>query len=670
MNMKQCLPALIGLSLFANMAYVPRAEAQAQTQTKGKRQKYEMKTIAVLETGDSIIDAQFYQMLKDMGRFNYISVPAKGIGAGGLSNIVEKTKHTLKVNKGALYDQMRATEEKFNKEFGSNKARSTSSKLMATQDTRLASEIDRIPNLAFMIQPEFVLLRPHSISDIKVETRENRVSASLTALIPVLAKINVLYLDPNKKNAQLVRSLTYRQDVSLNLSPRFDKSNSQLYLGYLQNLRGQLVQGNVDFLYPNASIQKKLLTLKSPTLMGDEIKKALIAGRDPKITQAWRNYLKSIQVNKPLKDEEFVTDYLPMNLSGGLTKALFDGYDLTDPDIAPILIAAAKEATQLPVIGGLLGGNLTAQEALLLYKAKRNVDLKGGKSAPGVFLDSLNATDLWSIGMFRWMMRDIQSIEQFKLAAEIEKVYEDKPQISIRMGMEYGVDRDTWFKTVQFNEQSKEEEAVGYYKIRNVAFKSSIAQGIMQFEEPEKGLAVVEVPTIAYNLTAGNFLPFHFNDPQFKPGVGAYVQGAFDLSRTFDRMAGRKLGDGLSDFINELYTTQTLGYTFGEAGNYPYQAQLQLGLLKKHYIGSLMPYYGLTLGGNIRSNRQKKERDEADNTLSHYHLGLEAGLGWMFWYDPFIFVTVGASAGLNIASEDEFSTYFDLTPKVKLGWEF
>lgn len=679
--MKKFIYPLIISLLFSFIApfhalSAPKAQGnnpqKTQNKLKGQPEKYVKRTIIVLETGSSIIDAHFYQMLKDLGRFHYETLPGYKLGAGGMSNLIDASKKFVGVNKKEIYNRMRETEQKYKNEAKAAgmqipAPKTKSANHLKTRDVRV-EDLQKIKDLAFLIRPEFSISRPRAISELKVEADENYLRATLSATIPVIAKIDIVSLKPDSKETE-VRSMFYQQDVSLNLSPRFDKSSSQIYLNYLRGIRNQMLQGKADFLYPDAKSQQKLLTLKSPTLMGEEIKKALIINRDKKVTQSWHKYLKSIKNTKKVDPEKFITDYLPWNISAGLTKALFDGYDLSHPDIAEILVAAGKEAGRLPLIGGLLGSNLTLREAQLLYQAKRDIDLKGAKSAAGVFLDAMNSTDLWSIGMFRWMLRDIQSIEEFKLAAPIKET-KDVNKLSFEMGMEYGVDRDTWFKTVEINQKTRQYDALGWYKTRSIAYKSSVAQTIWQTEPPETSASILEAPTIAYNLTGGTFLPFHFNDSKFEPGLGAYLQGAFDLSRTFDRMAGRRLDGWIADFINEFYTTQTLSYSFSGNSTYPYQLQFQLGLLKKHYLGSLMPYYGLSLGGNIRNNRQKQETDEGDHGLSHYYLGLEAGLGWMFWYEPFVFLNLGVSTGINIATEKEYQTYFSVTPRLNLGWEF
>jgi hypothetical protein len=635
------LPCVMSLTV---PVFVPSVQAAV------KSKQYQKKVILIPETGNSIVHHFFYQFMKDIGRFQYEKVEAQGSSPSEiLREVLNKTGGALsEAEQKRIFDQMTQTEKKFATEFKTAGLSSESDKALKTGGSGFrGNSLADLSGLTYVLIPDFVIGKPQKLTPFKSEPVKNSdlTTTSFSASIPVVAQLHVYKLDEQK----LVRSMTFKQDVPFSFAKTYDREEAPQYLNYMKNIYAQLQAGSVSFLYLNDQESKDLVQVKSPTLIGEDAKKVLISGRSERATEQWKKVLNELKIDKDFTPESHISDFLPTDLSIGVSVSVLKGYDFDDPNIVRVLLADARSNNPL--------NKLTSDETQLLNKARVKIDFQGASSAAGRFIDAMTEAQLLNIGMFRWMEKEIRSVPGFKITTQVSNASGDK--VSLEAGMELGLDRDTWFKSEAPGENGAPPQATGFYKTRKVAYKATSAQRISMFGEAEPGDALTEIPTIPYNVTTGAYMPFRFGNESVKSGFGAYLQGAYDLTPFLDRVSGRKSSGWMSDFLSEIYTTQTVSF---DATNIDFST-VQVGLMKKHYISSFAPYYGLMLGGSGR-------RIGDEFKVTHYNFAVDAGLSWMCWFDPFIFVNLGVNAGVNLGSQAIFPTFFDVSPRLNVGLEF
>jgi hypothetical protein len=220
-------------------------QSSAWAISKKQNNKYERKVILVLETGSSIIDNFFYRYLEDMGRFKYEKVDAHRMSARDIATWIAQKKQLNKVESQRIFDEIYRTNQKFQEEYKKLGSSSESDKDFKNGGAGFnQNSINNIPNLAYILHPRFVVGRPRSVSEFKVERKEHRTSVNFSATVPVVAEINIYKMEGKDKNKP-VKSLVSTQDVPFHMSKSFDNSEAGAYLAYMQGIYSQLKAGSV-----------------------------------------------------------------------------------------------------------------------------------------------------------------------------------------------------------------------------------------------------------------------------------------------------------------------------------------------------------------------------------------------------------------------------------------
>ena len=535
--------------------------------------KYERKSITILGEGDNILNRLFTKLFKDMGRFDYYTIPIGRDSQLEALNFLVKVKGWYNENKKDIAAGKTIPDTKFK------------DKIITKE------EAEKVVNAAYAMVPVFDISDVRTVSPVVEEDTDDNDPfgiKSFTFFVDIGLQTKI-YDIANLKQHALLNS---KQSLLVTVKKHFRKSKGSYAAdSFLNAQREQLLRigvfGVLNSLTPDQ--QDRIVRLMSPDEIGRLTSKA---------NADFQN------LNPVDQSRAFF----------GIRTAISDGFDPSDPYFIPFIKASSKEIK-----------DMNAYELDIIENAYDKKESTGLGTMAGEIVKSISSGFI-TTGIMPDTVKQAKSLDSFLIKGPAKDAKPSKDSVSIGFGADTGVDINNWYRVqervVDDNTGIETLNDKAWVKIRKVLDKKSEAQAIILNSAYEDDDQMVEYPMLGsnFNIKPGVDM-FNLKDM----AVGASVVFESDLSPFINRSTNREVT------IPELYGFVELGGAVPLSANIldkktSFTGKLKLGLGQRMYMRQMMLTYGINVGaqGFMGDGWGK------DQSAGAAGGGLSLGLGYEF----------------------------------------